>query len=144
MRVCKPTRVLILENQLIVAADISLQLTKLGYHVIGICSNSDDTIKNVLVHCPDLLLMNIGLKNKTRRMKEAMVISNTFKTPVVIMSAHSSKEMFRLLLDNQLYAFIPKPFKTKDLQKALKYTLMKEKPLHNKFTFNDPGFKLVI
>ena len=55
-------RILIVEDDMIIGANISLQLTKLGYEVTGIVPRGEEAIVYVKENTPDILLMDINLK----------------------------------------------------------------------------------
>jgi CheY-like chemotaxis protein len=60
----KKIRILIVEDDMIIAANISLQLSKLGYEVTGIESRGEDAISHARVNHPDIILMDIYLKGQ--------------------------------------------------------------------------------
>lgn len=55
----KRKRILIVEDDMIIGANISLQLTKLGYEVEGLFARGEDAISHVKSNIPDLLLLDI-------------------------------------------------------------------------------------
>lgn len=119
-----PTKVLILESHMIIAADVSLQLSKLGYEVIGINIRSEDALKTIESNRPDIVLMNINIQGNERRISTASIISKRFGIPVVLLSAHTDSAVFKHLLDHiQPYAFITKPFDRESLHRGLKTAL---------------------
>ena len=123
MHIHPPPKILIIESQMIVASDVSLQLSKLGYDVIAINTRSADTLKTIENNRPDIVLMNINMRGKRSGIRTARVISETFQIPVVFLSAHSSQEIFKQVINAQPYAFISKPFDKKDLQRGIETAL---------------------
>ena len=116
-------KILIIESQLIIAADISLQLLKLGYDVIGINTRSSDALKTIESNRPDIVLMNIKMQGNEGRIRTATIISKIFRIPVIFLSAHTDRELFKPIINAQPYAFITKPFEKKDLQRGLQTAL---------------------
>ena len=116
-------KILILESQMIIAADVSVQFAKLGYDVIGINTRSEDALKTIQNNRPDIVLMNIEMQGKTDRLKTARIIVETFQIPVVFLSTISNQEVFKEIIDTQPYAFIIKPFDNKDLKRGIETTL---------------------
>ena len=96
-------KILILESQMIIAADVSLQLSKLGYDVIGIISHLEDALKTIENNRPDIVLMNIEMQGKVDRLNIARVILETFQVPIVFLTANSNKEIFKEVIDCLLY-----------------------------------------
>ena len=116
-------KILILENQMIIAADVSLQLSKLGYDVIGINIRKEDALKTIETYRPNIVVMNIEFEGNAKGLKTARTILNTFQTPVVFISANTDKEIFKEVIATQAYAFITKPFEIKDLQRGIETAL---------------------
>ncbi len=116
-------KILILESQMIIAADVSLQLSKLGYDVIGINIRAEDALKTIENKRPDIVLMNIKMQGSERRIRTARVILENYRIPVVFLSAHTDRELFKHVINAQPFAFITKPFERKDLQRGLKTAL---------------------
>lgn len=116
----QPTpKILILESQMIIAADVALQLLKLGCDVVGINTRSSDALKTIESSRPDIVLMNIKMGGNERRIRTARIISKIFRIPVIFLSAHTDREIFRQVINAQPYAFITKPFGIDDLQRGL-------------------------
>jgi len=116
-------KILIIESQMIVASDVSLQLSKLGYDVIGINTRSADALKTIENNRPDIVLMNINRHGKENGIRTARMISETFQIPVVFLSAHSGREILKRVINVHPYAFISKPFDKKDLQRGIETAL---------------------
>lgn len=116
-------KILILETQMIIAADISLQLSKLGYNVIGINIRAEDALKTIENKRPDIVLMNLKTQGCEERIRTARIIRRNFRIPVVFISGHTDKELFRQIIDAQPFAFISKPFEINDLQRGLNTAL---------------------
>ncbi len=108
---------------MIIAADISLQLSKLGYNVLGINTCPGDLFKTIKNKCPDIVLMNLKKQNTAQRLRTARTILKTFRTPVIFLSAYTSQDLFKKIIHVQPYAFITKPFELKDLRRGLKTAL---------------------
>jgi CheY-like chemotaxis protein len=123
MHLYQPPKILILESQLIVASDVSLQLSKLGYDVIGINTQSEEALKTIENNRPDIILMNIGMRGKVNGIKVAQIILETYQIPVVFLSAHTDQDIFKQVIHIQPYAFITKPFDKKDLQRGIETAL---------------------
>lgn len=123
MQINPVVKILIQESQMIIAADLALQLLKLGYEVIGINTRADDTLKAIKNNRPDIVLMNIKMQGNENRIRTAGIISKTFRIPVIFLSAHTDKETFKQVIHAQPYAFVTKPFERQDLQRGLKIAI---------------------
>jgi CheY-like chemotaxis protein len=118
-----PPKILILEGRMIVAADISLQLSKLGYDVIGIHIKAEDALKTIQLNRPDIILMNLDTESSTGGLNTARDITETISIPMVFLSAHTDRALLQQLIHLNTYALITKPFEVKDLQRGLETTL---------------------
>ena len=59
-------KILIIEDEMIIAAHLSLQLTGLGYDVTGIIPRAEEAILHLRQHQPDIVLLDINLKGRNR------------------------------------------------------------------------------
>lgn len=116
-------KILILENQLIIAADISRQFSKLGYNVIGFHARAEDALSTIKTKRPDIVIMNIGMRKKTNGLKTAKTITENYNIPIVFLSAICNKALFTKVLEAHPYAFIAKPYEKKDLKRGIETAL---------------------
>lgn len=116
-------KILILESQMMIAADVSLQFLKLGYDVIGINTCSEDAFKTIEDQHPDIVLTSIQLRGSVNGLQTARTILKRFQIPVVFLSANTDVDVFKSIIEMQAYAFISKPFEEKDLQKGIETAL---------------------
>ena len=123
MHLIRTPKILIIERQMIIAADVSLQLLKLGYHVIGIHTRLEDALLTLEDNRPDIVLMSIEQYRKTKGINEIGIISKSFQIPVVFLSAHTDVEIIQQAIKIQPFAFIIKPYKIRDLQRGLQISL---------------------
>lgn len=121
----KNNTILIVEDEMIIAANISLQLTHLGYEVTGIISKADEVLPHILQHVPDIILMDINLKGNIDGIEIAQLIQKEYKIPIIYLTANSDEANFNRAKATNPYAFISKPFKKLDLQRAIELTLVR-------------------
>lgn len=126
-----PVKILILEDEMIIGANISLQLSKLGYEVTGIISRGEEAINHVRQQEPDIILMDIQLKGEMDGIETAKRIQQEFKIPIIYLTANADDEHFKRAKSTHPSAFISKPFKKLDLQHAIELTTDKlmQRPL---------------
>ncbi|HWR94029.1 MAG TPA: response regulator [Flavobacterium sp.] len=139
----KNETILIIEDEMIIAANISLQLTNLGYKVNGILSKAEEVLPHLSDHIPDIILMDINLKGNLDGIEIAHLIQKEFKIPIIYLTANSDEANFNRAKETNPYAFISKPFKKLDLQRAIELTLIRfqEEKLKEKnlgFTIEEP------
>jgi len=120
-----PAKILIVEDDMIIAADVSMQLTKLGYEVIGINIRGEDALKTIESNRPDIILMDIVLKGEMNGIEAAKIILRDDQIPVVFLTSNSDDATFQQAISAMPYAFISKPFQKADLERTLRLTLMR-------------------
>ena len=121
----KNNTILIVEDEMIIAANISLQLTHLGYEVTGIIPRAEEVLPHIRLHAPDILLLDINLKGDIDGIQLAHLIQKEFKIPIIYLTANSDETNFNRAKETNPYAFISKPFKKLDLQRAIELTIIR-------------------
>ncbi len=117
------TRFLIVEDEMIIGANISLQLTNLGYDVMGIVPRGEEAIQFLKEKQPDMILMDINLKGKLDGVETAEIIHQEYDIPIIYITANADEVNFNRAKSTKPQAFISKPFKKIDLQRAIELAL---------------------
>lgn len=118
-----PAKILIVEDEMIIGANISLQLSKLGYDVTGIVSRGEEAIAHVKQNRPDIILMDIQLKGDLDGIDTVLRMQQEMNIPVIYLTANADSDNFDRAKSTNPYAFISKPFKKLDLQHAIELTI---------------------
>lgn len=119
----KNVKILIVEDEMVIAANISLQLVDLGYEVIGILPRGEEAVSHIKIELPDIILMDISLKGNMDGIETAQCIQKQFSIPIIYLTANSDESHFNRAKETHPYAFISKPFKKLDLQRAIELTV---------------------
>ncbi len=117
-----PVKILIVEDEMIIAANISLQLSSLGYEVTGIIPRGEEALASIKQNQPDMLLMDISLKGEIDGIETVQIMQNDYDIPVIYLTANADETNFNRAKVTNPYAFISKPFKKLDLQRAIELT----------------------
>ena len=117
--------VLIVEDEMIIAANISMLLNNLGYQVTGIIPRAEEVLPHIKQQVPDILLMDINLKGEMDGIELANLIQTEFKIPIIYLTANADEVHFNRAKSTNPYAFISKPFKKLDLQRAIELTIIR-------------------
>ena len=133
------TKILIVEDEMIIAADISMMLTALGYEVTGITPRGEDALSSIEATRPDVVLMDINLKGTMDGVEAARYIYEHHQIPVIYLTANSDDATFQRAKEAKPYAFITKPFRQSDLQRAIELALERVAEEHQ--TGNNAGGK---
>jgi DNA-binding LytR/AlgR family response regulator len=100
-----------------------MQLTGLGYEVTGLLPRGEEAILHVEENKPDIILLDINLKGKIDGIETALQIQKMGNTPVIFLTANSDEATFNRAKVARPYAFIAKPYKQLDLQRAIELTI---------------------
>jgi len=121
----KMKSILIVEDEMIIAASLSLQLTRLGYEVSGIVSRAEEVLLHISKQIPDIILMDINLKGELDGIEVVHLVQKECKIPIIYLTANSNEAHFNRAKETNPYAFVSKPFKKLDLQRAIELTLVR-------------------
>ncbi|WP_291329192.1 HD domain-containing phosphohydrolase [Desulfovibrio sp. UCD-KL4C] len=120
-------RILIVEDEAIVALDIKARLQILGYTVIGVASNGIAAIEIALQQSPDLILMDIMLEGDLDGIDTARAINDENSIPVIYITAYADDETLKRAKITEPFGYIIKPFEDRELSLTIEMALYKHK-----------------
>ena len=123
MRRDSRARILVVEDEPELAAEVDQTLVELGYDVVGRAARSDEAIERTEERKPDLLLMDIRLRGKRDGIETAAEIRDRFRLPVVFMSAHTDEATLGRARRSSPYGYVVKPFTLGELWTAIEIAL---------------------
>ena len=103
-------RVMIVEDELVVALDFEMRLTRMGYEVVGVCDNCADALLLVQETRPAIVLMDICIHGPADGIETARAIAEVSDVPVVFMTARADTPDLEKLKSLGAVAVIAKPF----------------------------------
>jgi CheY-like chemotaxis protein len=117
-------RILLVEDESIIAMDIAMQLRDFGYQVVGHASSGEQAITLAEQLRPDLVLMDVQLKGNMDGIGAAQVIRSRFNFPCLFLSAFASDSgnFARAELANPI-GFLSKPFSEHELRSVMDVAL---------------------
>jgi len=120
-------RILIVEDEHIVAMGIKRMLKNLGYTLAGVASSGEDAVNKAESTFPDLVLMDIMLKGNKNGIEAAQEIKARFGIPVVYLTACSESKIVERAWKTGPLGYIVKPFDEKDLKKSIDVALCRQR-----------------
>lgn len=120
-------RILIVEDEIITAADIRESLQDMGYTVLAIVSSGEEAIIKVEENNPDLVLMDIMLSGEMDGIETAKQILLRFNIPVVYLTAYSDKIILERAKITEPFGYILKPFNERELHINIEIAFYKHK-----------------
>jgi CheY-like chemotaxis protein len=118
-----PARILIVEDESIVALDISSQLKRQGYSVAAILSSGEAAVSQVSVIKPDLVLMDIRLQGEMDGVEAAHQIRTQSNVPLIFLTAYADKETLQRAATANPQGYLIKPFKEIELHQIVEKSL---------------------
>src|SRR4030067_734944 len=116
-------KILIVEDERLVAQDIEGCLGRHGYQVTAIVSNGKEGLKEVKKNPPDLVLMDIILEGEWDGIETARRMRRHLDVPVVYITAHSDEKTIEAAKVTEPYGYILKPIDEKELHIVVELTV---------------------
>jgi diguanylate cyclase (GGDEF)-like protein/PAS domain S-box-containing protein len=117
--------ILVVEDDSIIAEDVSQALARMGYEVVSTAESGEEAIKKAATLSPDLVLMDIVLKGAVDGIKAARHITVNLEIPVVYLTSHSDKATFRRAKETGPFGYLMKPYEERDLAATVEMALYK-------------------
>lgn len=118
-------RILIVEDEMIVAHSIKNTLLHLHHSVCGIAVSGDEAIDLSSKGQPELVFMDVKLRGTMDGVEAAQRIMKAFDIPVIFMTAHSDDETVQRIKETNPYGYILKPFEPNDLRLAIEIAVFR-------------------
>ncbi|CAD6879633.1 diguanylate cyclase/phosphodiesterase (GGDEF & EAL domains) with PAS/PAC sensor(s) [Methylomonas albis] len=119
------SKILIVEDEGIIAMDIRRQLEDFGYEVVATAFSGGQAITLAEQSQPDLVLMDIVLKGEMDGISAAHAISETLRIPVIFLTAYSDPDTLRRAQATGAYGYLIKPFRPDELHASIEVALYK-------------------
>jgi PAS domain S-box-containing protein len=116
-------RILIVEDEAIIAMEIESQLQGLGYEVTSIVNTGEKAIEKAEADKPDLILMDIRIKGEMDGIETAEIIRNQFGIPVIFSTAYLDQERIDRAKLTMPFGYVLKPIQERDLRVTLEMAL---------------------
>ncbi len=116
-------RVLIIEDDPIIAEDIKEMLTTVNYSVVGIGYAKEDAIELIDKTNPDLILLDINLSGNYEGFEIANYINKSRKIPFIYLTSYSGKEILDKAKNTMPMGYIVKPFNERELYSTIEISL---------------------
>lgn len=112
-------KVLVVEDEAILALQLKLHLEKFGYGISGIEATANDAMRHVDTHLPDMVLLDIHLKGEKNGTDAGRYIWQNHRIPIIYLTSYSDNNTLKNAMDAEPYGYLTKPIRTNDLKAAL-------------------------
>jgi DNA-binding response OmpR family regulator len=113
------TKILVIEDEAIVALDIKSALEQLGFEVTDIASSYDEALSSVKKCTPDILLTDINLASSKDGIEAVINIQNIKNIPVIYLTAYSDDKTINRAIKTNPIGYLLKPFKREELKSTI-------------------------
>lgn len=138
------TRILVVEDDSIIAMDIKIRLEKLEYNVVGTVTSGEDAIACVEKLSPNLILMDIVLKGELDGIATAQIITARHGTPIIFLTAfRDDADKFKRAKLTIPYGYITKPFDSYDLDVSIQLALVRRE-MEEKLVLKEKQYQLLM
>ncbi len=118
-----PAKILVVEDEGIVAFNLQQRLQQLGYEVMGPAESDHDSLALVARERPDLVLMDIHIKGERDGIELAGVLGSDFQLPIVYLTAYSEDATLERARLTRPYGYLIKPFSERELHATVQMAL---------------------
>lgn len=119
------SKILIVEDESIVALDMQARLKRLGYQVVGIASSGEEAIEMAGKELPDLALMDIRLRGDMDGVDTARHLRQSFDIPVVYLTAYADTATLERAKITEPFGYLVKPFEEREMHSTIEMALYK-------------------
>ena len=116
-------RILVVEDENVVALDLRDTLRNVGYDVVGIASSASEAVGKAVQLQPDLVLMDIELRGESDGIRAAMEIVHSTGAGIIFLTAYADEKALERAKAVQPLAYLLKPFNDKDLYASIEVAL---------------------
>lgn len=135
-------RVLIAEDEAIVASHIRRMLENLGYDAVSTTSTGEETVAKALELRPDVILMDIMLSGPLDGIRASEKILEKIDIPILYVTAYTDEATLARAKVTEPFGFITKPFEERELQAAIAIALYKHR-LERRLRDSEQRFRLL-
>lgn len=121
------TRVLLVEDERIVALHSKQQLNKLGYDVVAIAASGRDALQKISELRPDIVLMDIHIEGDLDGVETAALIPHDLKTAVIYVTAFSEEATLERARATSPYGYLIKPYSERELHATIQVALERQR-----------------
>jgi len=108
-------RILIVEDEVLIAEDIRISLNELGYDISDICYDSENAMDSIYKSRPDMVILDINIRGSKNGIEIAEIINEKYQIPFIFLTSLSDRDTLEKAKKTRPKGYLTKPFKDKDL-----------------------------
>lgn len=118
-------RIMLVEDEMIVAMDIRQRLERMGYEVVAHAISGDEAIRLAKETKPNLVLMDIKIQGKMDGIETAVMIRKNRDIPVIYVTAYSDEGTLKRARLTEPFGYLIKPFEDRELRSIIEIAIYK-------------------
>lgn len=119
------TKILVVEDEPIVALELKMELEKLDCHITGMVSTQKDVIDIIKEDIPDIIMMDINLGKNENGIDIVKELQKKKNIPILYLTAFSDDDTMNRAFSTNPIGYIVKPFKTQELKTNIQLAMYK-------------------
>ncbi|MBW2604858.1 MAG: response regulator [Deltaproteobacteria bacterium] len=120
-------KIMVVEDEAVIALRLQQRLTEMGYDVPGIAYSGEEAVEKARSLIPDLILMDIMIPGKLDGIDAAEILRAELDVPVVFLTAFSEEKIIERAKKAEPYGYILKPFQDHEIKAVIEVALYKKK-----------------
>lgn len=126
-------KILVVEDETILALQLKMSLQKFGYAISGIEATAHDAMRHVDTQLPDIVLLDIHLKGEKSGTDAGRYIWQNYHIPIIYLTSYCDNTTLKTAMDSEPYGYLSKPFRANDLKATLQVAWYKHTYFHPTF-----------
>jgi signal transduction histidine kinase len=118
-----PARVLLVEDERIVALHLRRQLGKLGYTVAAVATSGEEALRQIRAHQPDVVLTDIHIEGPIDGIETTLRMAPDLQMPVIYLTAYAEDATLERACATTPYGYLLKPFTERELHATIQMAL---------------------
>jgi two-component system cell cycle sensor histidine kinase/response regulator CckA len=119
------TKVMIVEDEAIIAQDIKMRLNEFGFTVIGMARSAAEAFTQIERELPDVVLMDIQIQGNLDGIAAGDVVRTRYALPVIYLTAHADDATLHRAKQTDPYGYIVKPIENNNMKAVITMALNK-------------------
>ncbi len=120
-------KLLIVEDEPIVALDLKQEVELLGCEVVGVAESADEALAAAGLCRPDLALMDVRIVGSVDGVQTARLLRSVYKVPAIFLTSYCDEDTLARAARELPYGYLTKPFQSRELKATLRMALHKAK-----------------
>lgn len=120
-------RIMLVEDEMIVAMDVRQRLESLGYEVVAHATSGEEAVQSARETCPNLILMDVKIRGPKDGIQVAAQIRESQDIPVIYVTAFADDSTLKRAQVTEAFGYLIKPFEDRELRSAIEIALYKHK-----------------